>query len=290
MSQPVIRILTDSACDIPFETEKAHPCLTILPIPLTVDGKGYYERVDFTFESYYDALDTCKEVPCTAHITNLTFLEQYEKAWQEGCTHLLHVTIYSGASNMYDAAHQARQMFCEEHPEAQMEIRILDSNCYSMGYGYPLVQAAKMIEAGQGFEEICAYVSDYLSRLEIYFSPFTLRFVKKSGRISCAAAFVGDLLGLRPIISAVGTTSMVDKVRGNAAVVSYLTRLFEKNRAKQKQEPYLILTARMNDSVKELAAACEKAAGYPPEGTFQIGAAVSTNTGPDIVGITFLHD
>ena len=40
----------------------------------------------------------------------------------------------------------------------------------------------------------------------------------------------------------------------------------------------------------ELAAACEKLAGYPPEGVFQIGAAVSTNTGPDIVGITFLHD
>lgn len=289
MSQQKIHFITDSACDIPVEEERRLLNLEILPIPLTVGTTGYYERVDFTFEEFYRVLEENESIPVTSHILNLTFLDRYQAAYRSGCTHLIHVTLFSGASNMYNAALQARELFFEEHPGAQMTIEVIDSNCYTVGYGYPVIVACKMAETGASFEEVVAYLRDYLGRVEIYFSPFSLKFVKKSGRVSCAAAFVGDLLGLRPVISAVGTTSIVEKVRGNAAVVSYLAKLFQQRRDRSRpNQPYMILTAKLNDSVRELAAVCEKEAGYPPKGIYPIGAAISINTGPDIVGITFL--
>ena len=154
------------------------------------------------------------------------------------------LTIYSGASSMYHSALMARDAFLEEHPGA-MTIEVIDSNCYTVGYGYPLMQACKKAQQGAEFEEVVAYIRDYLDRVRIYFSPFTLQYVKKSGRVSCTAAFVGELIGLRPVISAVGTTSVVEKVRGNAAILSSMEKIFAAQRSKkQENAPYMILVAR----------------------------------------------
>ena len=93
------------------------------------------------------------------------------------------------------------------------------------------------------------------------------------------------------MLSAVGTTSIVEKVRGNAAILSTMERLFKEQRsARDRRAPYMILVARDTETSEQLAKACEKIAGYPPVGTFKIGAAITINTGPQIIGLTFLAD
>ena len=57
MSQEKIFFITDSACDIPAKNEQELENLSILPIPVTADGKGYYERESFTPEEFYDLMD-----------------------------------------------------------------------------------------------------------------------------------------------------------------------------------------------------------------------------------------
>lgn len=290
MSQEKIFFITDSACDIPAKNEQELENLSILPIPVTADGKGYYERESFTPEEFYDLIENCENIPSTSHIPSITFQEKYEEALQKGYTHIVVVTIYSGASAMYQSALMAKEAFLEEHP-GRMQIEVIDSNCYAMGYGYPLIQACHKALEGESFEAIIAYIRDYLARVKIYFSPFTLKYVKKSGRVSCTAAFVGELIGLRPMISAVGTTSVVDKVRGNAAILSTMVKYFKEQRSRTEDKaPYMILVARDTQMSDELAKACEEIAGYPPAGVFRIGAAITINTGPEIIGMTFLGD
>ena len=83
------------------------------------------------------------------------------------------------------------------------------------------------------------YLEDQLARMEIMLSMYTLRFVKKSGRVSAAAAFAGELLGLRPIIHMVDdTTSTIAKVRGDSAVMPGLIVQTKKRMA--EGTPYLI--------------------------------------------------
>lgn len=290
MNQEKIFFITDSACDIPAKDEQELENLSILPIPVTADGKGYYERESFTPEQFYDLIESCENIPSTSHIPSITFQEKYEEALQKGYTHIVVVTIYSGASAMYQSALMAKEAFLEEHPDS-MQIEVIDSNCYAMGYGYPLIQACHKALEDESFEAIVAYIRDYLARVKIYFSPFTLKYVKKSGRVSCTAAFVGELIGLRPMISAVGTTSVVDKVRGNAAILSTMVKYFKEQRSRTEEKaPYMILVARDTQMSDELARACEEIAGYPPVGVFRIGAAITINTGPEIIGMTFLGD
>lgn len=291
MSLQKIHFITDSTCDIPVEEENKLPNLDILPVPITVDGKGYYERLSFDQDEFYRMVETSEAIPSTAHVLPTDFCEKYKAAYKNGCTHIVHLTIFSGASAMNDAAQLAKKMFFEDFPGAEIVIEIIDSNCYTMGFGYPLIVACKMAQTGSSFEEILTYVHSYLNKVEIYFCPFTLKFVKKSGRVSCTAAFVGELIGLRPVISAVGTTTIVEKVRGNGAVVPYLAKLFAQRRDKgngKQNPPYMILAAKDNDAIAELAAICEKEAGYPPIGIYKIGASITINTGPEIVGLTFV--
>ena len=252
MNQEKIFFITDSACDIPAKDEQELENLCILPIPVTADGKGYYERESFTPEEFYDLIDSCENIPSTSHIPAIAFQEKYEQAWEKGYTHLVVVTIYSGASAMYQSALMAKNAFLEEHPDA-MRIEVIDSNCYAMGYGYPIIQACHKALEGESFENVVSYIKDYLSRVKIYFSPFTLKYVKKSGRVSCTAAFVGELIGLRPVISAVGTTNIVEKVRGNAAILTTMVKFFKEQRSKAEEKaPYMILVARDTEMSEEI--------------------------------------
>ena len=128
-----IKLITDSACDIPVEDEKRLG-ITILPIPITIGTEGYYERESFNFDQFYDIVEAAEEIPVTSHILSITYQEEYEKALAQGYTHVIVVTIYSGASNMNFAAHAAISAFYEEHPEAKekITIEVLDSRTLKM--------------------------------------------------------------------------------------------------------------------------------------------------------------
>ncbi|MFA9381970.1 MAG: DegV family protein, partial [Acetanaerobacterium sp.] len=183
-----VKFITDSACDLP-ESDALEYGIKVLPIPITVDGRGYLERVDFSASEFYEVLRKSEGIPTTAHITQVTYLEEYEKAAAQGYNAVIVTTISSTGSAMKDAANLARTMFFDEHPERvqDLEIYVIDSLNYTMSYGYPLMEAVKMVRAGVSAGEVAEYLEDYFTRVEILFTPYTLEYAKKSGRIGVAA-------------------------------------------------------------------------------------------------------
>ena len=131
-----IHILTDSSSDIPHDLVEAHG-IEIVPIMLTHEGRSFREYYDITSEDYCRLLETSSEIPGTAMTTPTVFLESYNRAFERGCTHLLAVLINGGGSGTYQAACLAKSMFEEEQGEGKMTIEVIDSNCYTVGYGYP---------------------------------------------------------------------------------------------------------------------------------------------------------
>lgn len=280
-----IKIMTDSACDIPKELEEQYD-IRILSFPVTVGDKGYLERIDFTNEEFYEILQNAPKIPVTSQITVFQFEEEFKTFFEQGYAELIYVSIYSGGSSTYNNAVMAKEQFYESHPEAkeQFKIHLVDSKAYTMAYGYPVVEAAKKAQRGASSGEIIAYLTDWFDSVEIYFAPYTLEFVKKSGRVPVAAAFVGELIGLRPIISIIdGETKVVEKVRGDKAILPALLK-----RAKERvvpQTPYMLVRSTKNEECADLAAQLKKQFGYEAVGQFDIGAAISINAGPKVVGV-----
>ncbi|MDD6237148.1 MAG: DegV family protein [Clostridiales bacterium] len=280
-----IKIVTDSACDITKEEENEYG-IEILSFPITADGNSYMERVDLTNREFYDLLDTCASIPTTAQITHIRFEELYERVYADGYTDLIYVAINSTGSNTYNNSIMAKNIFYENHPEAKDKFRIypVDSKTYTIAYGYPVMQAALKAQKGMSAADIVAYLEDWFASVEIYFAPYTLDYVKKSGRVSCAAAFVGELLGLRPIISIIdGETAIVEKVRGDKSIIPALIK--HAGKSKIPQTDYCLIGGSLEDKYDELKKEVVSAFKYEPVNAAYAGAAISINAGPKVVGI-----
>lgn len=278
-------VLTDSACDLPQELAEKNG-VDILCFDITVDGQSYTERIDFTFDEYYDMLRSCEKVPSTAHITTLRFLEQFENYAKAGIEQVLYVSINASGSATTDAAIMAERQFQEEYPDSAMKIFIVDSHTYSMSYGWYVAEAARKLNNGAEMSDVINWIEDKFSRVEIILGAYSLRFMKKSGRVSAAAAFAGELLGLRPIISLIdGKSTVRKKVRGDKDVIRSLMEYAGEHMDDTKE--YMV-GGTDQKKIDELAALCKKTLKVAPMATFKLGAAVSTNTGPDAIAIVYL--
>lgn len=282
-----IAVLTDSACDIPPELQQQYG-IDILPFVITLDGVSYEERTDFDFDEYYHMLRAAEGVPSTAHITALQFCEQYCRYVDEGYTDVLHVTINATGSATYDAAVMAQDLLREERPEHHLRIRLVDSHTYSFVYGWPVCEAARKLKNGAALDYVVAELESEFACQEIVLSAFSLKQMKKSGRISAAAAFAGELLGLRPVITLIdGVTKVEAKVRGDAAVPAAMIRLVRQRMAGEDEDFEYMLAYTDIANVKELERLCRKEFGHGPARVFKLGAAVASNTGPDAMAITY---
>ena len=282
-----IAILTDSACDIPPELEKQYD-IDILPFVITLDGVSYVERRDFGFDEFYQMLRAAQGVPSTAQVTAIQFCEQYCKYVDEGYTDLVYLSINAGGSSTYNNAVKAMELLEEERPGYTMKIQVIDSHTYSMPYGWYFCECARKVRNGGELAACVAELKQKLDCVEICLAAYSLKQMKKSGRVSAAAAVVGDLLGIRPIISLnAGVSKVESKVRGDAAVPAAMIKWVESRVDSMKDTPYMVAYTSSTAKRDELVKLCKKAFGHAPLIVFQLGGVVSANTGPDGIAIVY---
>ena len=280
-----IAILTDSCCDLPKETIKELG-IKVLPFTLTVNGESFREIYDKSTQEFYELLENTDEIPKHAQINPTVFEEAYKELFEQGYTDVISVSINSKGSGTFNNSVIAKNDFFDNNPEAEGRMRIfnIDSKCYTLFYGYPVMEAAKKVRRGAEPEEIVAYLEDWFDVCAIYAVPFTLKYAKKSGRISAAKAFAGELLGLKPVIMfADGNTETVDKIRGEKNIVPKLVEIIEKNMT--PQTPYIMLHGRDDTVAKEVEKELAKKTCKKAEMFGSIGAVVTSNIGPDLVAV-----
>jgi len=281
-----IKLMCDSNCDIPVSTAKELD-IDIIPFAVTVNGKEYLETVSFSPAEYYEMLKASKNLPVTSQITPMTFVEHFERAAGEGYGAIVLTTMTSVGSGTFHNAMVARDWYSEQHPDSNVEIHVLDSQNYSISYGYGVILGAKAAKEGGGVERVLTVMNEWFDHLETYFTVFTLKYVHKSGRISSASQILGEALGFRPVMSNLnGVFRLVQRVRGNQAAIQAVAQLFENRRAENTD--YVVLRGDTDEEAKTLAALATEIAGKPPVDIFYAGATISTNTGPKITGIGFM--
>lgn len=282
-----IKFITDSASDISETYEKKYDIL-IMNFKVAMGDKSYTSRVDFDNNKFYKMLDAYDGVPVTSQITALEFLETYKKLYEEGYTDIIVTTINSKGSATYDNSVMAVSMLYDEVPESQGRINIynIDGVGYTGAYGYPVIQGAKKARKGMAAKDIVAYMKDWIDNCIVFFAPYTLKYAKKSGRIPSAAAFVGEVMGLKPIMRIQNNKIVTEsKVRGEKSVIPKILDLTLEHMI--PKTPYCIVYGNDEAVMEEMAQVMIKKVGYPPEKYFQIGAAIAINAGPRVVGVIF---
>lgn len=282
-----IAILTDSSCDIPQEMAEKYG-IDIMGFHILLDGVDYIERESCTNTEFYQRMREAKGVPSTAAITPLQFCEKYCQYVDEGYTDVIHIPINRSGSSTYDNAVMAQGLLREERPEHHLNIHLLDPHTYSMVFGWYVCEMARKLRNGAEIRHVIGEFNSQMSKMEIILGPYSLKQMKKSGRISAATAFAGELLGLRPIITLIdGKTVVESKVRGDDKVIPSMIQLCQKRAEGVEDFDYMIGHTAIPQS-EELVRACRKAFGKPPLLTFELGGVVSANTGPDTVALVYV--
>lgn len=282
-----IKFSTDSAADLPAQMRE-ELSIQVLPFPIAMGEEEYEDGVDFTPDEFFDMLLASPQIPTHAQLNAYVFTECFEAAWSEGYTDLIHISINSKGSATYSNALQARDDFFKHHPEAKdsFHIHLIDSKTYTMAYGWAVAEAVKMARSGAEAGEIVAYIQDWLDHVRVVFAPLDLRFAKKSGRISAVAAFMGEALGLKPIMTFTdGESKILAKVRGEKNVISTIVDLCRKER--QPGTPYLLIRGNNQEQSARLREACLSALGEDAALEYPIGGVVSINAGPNVVGLVY---
>ena len=285
-----IKFVTDSAADIP-RALREELNIQVLPFPIAMGSRELQDSYDFTPEEFYPMLLAASQIPTHAQLTPFVFSQCFHEAFQDGYRCLIYTAINSKGSATYQNAVQAREEFYENFPEAKetFHIHILDSHTYTMGYGWAVVQGARMARDGANEEEILTYLRDWIDHARVIFAPLDLRFAKKSGRVSAAAAFMGDALGLKPIMTFEnGDSKVLSKVRGEKNVVPALLELCRKTR--KPGTPYLVIEGNNREQAARLEAESAKELGESAAMTYPIGGVVAINAGPNLIGLVYREE
>lgn len=280
-----IKLMTDTCSDIPKELADELGIL-MLCFPVTVDGQSFREVQDFTKEEFYDKIEAAQEIPTTAQLTPFELQEAFASLYAEGYTDVIYVTIGAGGSATNRNAILAKMQFEEETMSADrpMQIHIVDGRNYTATYGYCVVEAAKKLRRGADVKEILEYLVDWTSSAALFFVPLSLKYIRKSGRVSAAAAFAGELLGLRPLCQIIDCeSSVIQKIRGEQNIVSRLAEYATSEMI--PHSPYIVMRGCDPSYAEALTELLTKQLGYPPAESWSIGTTVTCNAGPNVVGI-----
>lgn len=282
-----IKISTDSTADIPQSfCEELN--ISVLPLTVVADEKEYRDGVDITPQEFYRIIDASKKLPVSSQVASVLYTELFKETWKAGYTDLIQVTINSKGSGTYQAAVLSRDLFYEEHPEAkeQLSIHIIDSQTYSMAYGIGVIEGAQLVRQGASVAEVIAHIEEWLAHTRPLFVPLNLRCVKKSGRISPAAAFAGDAIGLKPLITfEEGEARIIGKVRGERKAIAALVEQCQKER--RPGTNYALVYGSNQDAFSALKEACAQVMDLPPIAEYPVGCVIAINTGPDMIGILY---
>ena len=279
------RLVSDTGCDIPEGWDDIHN-IDLLPFGVLIDDREYVDRIELKPEKFYELAKNTPGIPKTNQVMTRQFEEKFLECAENGAEDIIAVVINSAGSKTYDNALQALDNLTQAGKLGGTKVHIIDSHCYSIGYGYPVIEAAKKINAGQSVESVIAYLKDWFSCVETLLLGFDLRHMKKSGRITAAAGFLGEMMGLKPIISMIDEkTTVIKKSRGEKNAVDDAIDAVMPRRI--PETPWLLIHSESTGMEEYLISEMNKKTGQSPAMDSVAGAVVASNAGVRFMGIIY---
>lgn len=227
------KILTDSTTDL-SEKWAAENDVTILGLTIQLDGVTYETVGDnkLTSKVLLEKMKSGSQ-PTTSQI-NVGQFEDVFREYAKAGTPLLYVAFASLLSGTYQSAVMARDMVLEDYPEAVIEI--LESRAASMGEGLLVMKAVEARSEGKSLAETLDILLALRPKVQTYFLVDDLNHLVRGGRISKAAALLGSLASIKPIITvqADGSLKPIAKVRGKKKAQAECVRMLLENLAEDR--------------------------------------------------------
>lgn len=274
-----VKIVTDSTCDLPKKMIEELD-ITIVPLKVLFGEEVLRDGIDISPAEFYTRMAKEKDLPTTSQVNPGEFIEVFTDILDQGAE-IVGIFISSKLSGTYNSAVTAADVMNREG------INIIDSLNASFGLGLQVIKAARLAKEGKPAGEIVEVIESTKGKVHLYGIIADLENLKKGGRLSSTGAFVGSVLGIKPLIAvADGKVIPIGKARGQKKAYKWVMAQLENQKIDLNNQVISIAHAADPGAMKEFKQILTEKYEIKEIIEMDIGSVIGTHTGPGCVGIS----
>ncbi len=273
----MISVITDSTSDLTLAEQRSHGIVSV-PLYVLFGGQMYKDGLEITPTDIFKGLREGKKTPSTSQPSPAEFAQAYQKAL-ETADGVLSLHISGQLSGTVGSAQLAAQDFGGR-------VTVLDSHTTAMGLGMQAIRAAGMGRAGQSIAEIVSALERVQQHAAIRFTVESLDFLRMNGRIGGAAALLGGLLNIKPILAVRGgRVEAAGRARGAKKAQAEIVQFARDFAVRYGPSRASFICTNGGESTLEEMRSTLKDSGIEDFGNHMFGAVIATHAGPGTYGL-----
>lgn len=279
----MIKIVVDSTADLPNEFFSNYD-IEIIPLIVNIDEKSYRDKIEISLEELYQSLRDNHNIKTSQ--PNIQDIHDILLKHAQNNDEVIIITISARLSGTYQTIKLVSDNIKEEYPNFKVEI--IDSKGGSAIAGLMALQAAYSIRKNLSFSEITKTLEEMANTSEHIFTVDDLRYLFTGGRLKRAAAFIGNLLKIKPILHVRnGEILLYDKVRGSNKALGEIANIVEERIKSFPNQMLAIMHANDLERAHSLKEKIIEKLGNIKIIISQIGSVLGTHLGIGGVGVFF---
>ena len=279
---PPVAVVTDTTAYLPAEVVDANR-ITTVSLYINWAGERTQRESEITdIESFMDELRTGEHLPTTSQPSVGDFVEAYEPLLADG-SDVVSIHISGGISGTVEAARQAAEAL-ERDGKGGERIHVMDSATAAGGLGIVALGASKSARAGNDVEQVLADAQTTRDALKMWFMVDTLEFLKRSGRIGGARAWIGSTLKIKPILTLEAEMVPVERVRTSKRAFERMVD-YARQRKDSGADGWVVQHIQAADQAERLAQECREVFGNEAVFISEVGPVLAAHTGPGLLGV-----
>lgn len=272
-----VRVVTDSACDLP-QSLADELGVEIVPLTIRIDGEEYVDRHDLSTAEFWAKCASSPTLPETAAPAPGQFEATYRRLAGDGAAAIIVINLSGSLSATMQSAELAARAAADEVP-----VTVIDSSSVSLGLGSIVVDCARRAADGASADDVAARARDLADRGSVWAALDTLTNLKKGGRIGGAQAMLATALSIKPIIEVRnGVVEQGGRQRTRSKALAFLVAKVASYGPIENLSVMHADCADVNQFVEQLSVT------YPGEIIVgELGPVIASHTGRGTIGVAF---
>lgn len=280
--------MTDSDSDLPYRFVEEND-IHMVYMPYMLDGKEYFDDLgkNGKQKEYFDAMRAGAS-PVTSLLPTAAYLEYFEPLLADG-KDILFLAFSSKLSSTIQNIYAAREELLAKYPERKL--RVVDTLSISAPQTLLILAAYRLYAEGRNMDDVAQWVEDNKLRAQAFFSVDDLKYLRRGGRISAAAATLGTMLDLKPIIVEArdGTLAPSEKVQGRKKAIRTLVERTAENIENPGEQTLIIMHADAPEDANRLETLLrERIPELKDVMQIYVGPVIGAHCGPGTLASCFL--
>jgi DegV family protein with EDD domain len=276
----MVKIITDTTACLTREAARRWN-IPIIPQIINFNSESYYEGIDIDNAQFMDKLKSSANLPKTAAPPPELFIEEFKRLVPSGepilCIH---------PSAEVSGTVRAALIAAREYPGA--DIRVIDTRTIASPLGTMVLLAAEWAEAGLDAAQIEARLQNLIRRCRVYFLVATLEYLAKGGRIGGAAALLGSVLQIKPILTVRdGKVDQFERERTHRRALERVKEIVGEQCPRNGKGYLTVMHAGVPEAAASLAAELGQRLNQAEVPVSDVPPAIVTHGGPGVLGVGF---